>query len=104
MVELLNLKYYDEDVWKQITDTMCRKHKINNLYYASYFYETMIKLNNDPNNPNFKKFDEKIELFAKKYFNEDRRWRYNVEEGRFRTLEELIERREESKQDDYYTT
>lgn len=81
---------------------MCRKKKINNIYRAGYFYETLLKLNKDPNTPMFKKLDEKIETFGKKYFPEDRLWRYNLEEGRMRTLDELIERREESKQDDVY--
>lgn len=35
------------------------------------------------------------------HFNEDRRWRYNLEEGRMFTLSELIARREDANIDDY---
>jgi len=43
---------------------MCRKKRINNIYRASLFYETMINMNKDPNNPMFKKLDDKIKKFA----------------------------------------
>mmetsp|Transcript_37088 Transcript_37088/g.26998 ORF Transcript_37088/g.26998 Transcript_37088/m.26998 type:complete len:98 (+) Transcript_37088:738-1031(+) len=85
-----------------MTDTMIRKKNVNNITFAGYFYSTMFNMNKDPKNPFFKKLDEKIEKFGAKHFNEDRRWRYNLEEGRFRSLQELIDRREESNQDDFY--
>jgi len=42
-----------------------------------------------------------IKHLQDKHFNQDRKWRYNLEEGRFRTLDELIERRELPKYEDY---
>jgi len=58
------LQYYDEEIWTKMTDTMCRKKKINNIYRAATFYEAMLKLNKDPDTPMFKKLDKKIETFA----------------------------------------
>jgi hypothetical protein len=57
-------------------------------------------MNQDPKNPFFMKLDKNISELVEKHFNVDRRWRYNLEEARWKTFDELIERREESKHDD----
>jgi len=64
----------------------------------------MKKYNSDPESVYFKKLDDKIEKFKEKHYTVNRQWRYDWNEGRPRTLKELIARREESKIDDFLTS
>lgn len=41
-----------------------------------------------------------MDTLIKKHYTEDRKWRYDVENRRMRTLQELIDRREECGPDD----
>jgi len=54
----------------------------------------MVKFNTDPKSQFFKKLDENIAQFKEKHYNVDREWRYNFDDGKMRTLQELIDRRE----------
>lgn len=47
------LKFFDEELWTRIIKSFKTKHIINNLYYLSHFYETLLKMNKDPSNPFF---------------------------------------------------
>ena len=91
-----DLEYYDEELWHKLAEAVSRKNIINNIYYYDNFYKIFNELNNDPSKPFFKKFDSVVALLAVKHYTKDREWRYTHEDGgRFRTLRELIARREE---------
>ena len=57
-------------------------------------------MNKDPKNPFFQKLDEPIKVLVKKYFNEDRAWKYDLEKCRFKTYDEIVARREDCKFED----
>lgn len=57
-------------------------------------------MNKNPKNPFFQKLDEPIKILVDKYGTKDRQWKYNFEECRFRTYEELVARREDCKYED----
>jgi hypothetical protein len=102
MVEYFTeLEYYDVDIWNKIIETIKHKKKIANLHFFSCFWEKFSNMNKDPNNPFFKKMDDILDHMKKRHFNNDRNWRYNLEEGRWRTYDELVARREESKYEDF---
>ena len=60
----------------------------------------MVKYNTDPKSQFFKKLDGNIAQFKEKHYNVDREWRYNFDDGKMRTLQELIDRRETAQIDD----
>ena len=60
----------------------------------------MRKLNEDANGPFFQKLDENIKTLKDKHYTADRKWRYDFEGQHLYTLEEMIAKRETSKQDD----
>lgn len=99
--ELHFLGYYDEEIWNKIVDTSIQKIKINNTHYWSTIYETLCQMNDDENCPFHKKLGQKIEELVKKHFTEDRKWRYDLEKRGMRSLQELIDKRDESKITDH---
>lgn len=104
MKEMEHLNYWDKDIWQQCFDSIGRKKRINNIYYLSYFNEVMKRANSDPSNPFFEKLDDNIKHLKEKHYNVNRQWRYDFDNGRFYTLDELIAKRENSKQDDLMFT
>jgi hypothetical protein len=62
----------------------------------------MLKFNQDPKSGFFKKLDGDIEKF-KTHLTVNREWRYNFNTGKLRSLQELIDNRDNSKQDELVT-
>lgn len=86
MHELEELDLIDEDIFARCFATIGNKKRINNMAFFSYFNETMIKYNNDPNSPFFKKLDANIAQLKEKHYNTNREWRYNFDKGEMRPL------------------
>ena len=101
MHELEYLEYYDKDVWQKCFDTIGHKKRINNLTFLDYFNKTMRKYNEDPKSPFFQQLDSNIAQLKEKHYNVNRQWRYNFDACEMRPLQELIDRRETSKIDDF---
>ena len=100
MKEMEHLEFYDEELWQACFDTISHKKSIQNLTFFAYFNESMTKFNTDPKSPFFKKLDDNIKTLKDKHYSANREWRYDAAEGRMRTLDELVGRREEAKIDD----
>ena len=100
MQELEHLNYYDEQIWQACFDTIGHKKRINNLTFFGYFHDVMLRFNADPKSPFFQKLDDAIKHLKDKHYTTNREWRYDFHEGRLRSLQELIDRREEAKIDD----
>jgi hypothetical protein len=62
----------------------------------------MLKFNQDPKSGFFKKLDGDIEKL-KTHLTVNREWRYNFNTGKLRSLQELIDNRDNSKQDELVT-
>ena len=60
----------------------------------------MVRHNRNPESPYFQKLDENIESYKAKHYNVNREWRYNFDSGEMRPYEDLLDRRENSKQDE----
>ena len=99
--ELHLLGYYDEELWMKLIDTAINKTKINNTHFWQVIYETLSEMNDDEKCPMYKKLTSKIDELVKKHFTKDRQWRYSLEKREMRSLQELIDRREESKIEDH---
>ncbi|CDW79677.1 UNKNOWN [Stylonychia lemnae] len=100
--QLETLGYFDEEIWVKAADTLCHKKRINNIYFFDMFYTRFTKYNNDPKNPLFKKLDKQIQTIVDRHYTLDRKWRYTLEDGgRLRTLQELIDVREEPQLEDF---
>ena len=89
-------------MYEQLFVTLGRKKRIQNIAFLEYFHNIMLKHNEDPKSPFFKKLDDNISQLKEKHMNVNREWRYDFALGRMRTYQELIDRREESKIDDAY--
>jgi hypothetical protein len=79
--EFHHLGYFDEELWTKIVDTAIGKKKINNTHYWATIYETLRKIDTDESCPLKGKFTSKIDELVKKHYTEDRKWRYNLENG-----------------------
>jgi len=101
MVELEHLEYWDKDIWRRCFDTVGHKKRINNLTFFAYFHKMMRFFNEDPKSPLFQTLDGDIAKLQEKHLNANREWRYNFAKGEVRPLQELIDRREEAKPDDF---
>jgi len=58
------------------------------------------RLNKDPKGPFFQKLDENLTKYKEKHYTANRLWRYNWDAVKWRTIDEIIERREDAKPDD----
>ncbi len=101
LAEFHFLGYYDEELWTKIIDTAINKTKINNTHYWQTIHQTLCEMNDDEKCPMYKKLTPKIDELVKKHFTKDREWRYSLENRGMRSLQDLIDRREESKIDDH---
>jgi hypothetical protein len=80
-----------------IVDSAINKKKINNTHYWAIIYETLRQFDSDADHPLKGKFTAKIDELVKRHYTEDRRWRYNLENGgSWYTLEEMQNKREDS--------
>ena len=100
MKELDDLDYHDEEIWQKCWDTIGNKKRINNLTFLAYFNEMMQRFNTDPKSPFYQKLDGNIAKLKEKHYNSDREWRYNFEAAEFRSIHEIISKREELKWED----
>lgn len=98
--EFEHLEYWDKDLWLKCFDTVLHKKRLNNLTFFAFFHKTMLKMNDEPSSPLFKQLDDHIAKLKKQHYTQNREWRYNFAEAQIRPLQELIDRREESKIDD----
>jgi hypothetical protein len=101
-IEFPRVKFFDKEIWDLLIDDAIHKKRINNLHFFTAFHTTFVQMNADPENPYFGKLDDKITELKKRHYTEDRAWRYNFDEGRWRTLPELIDRRDDFKIEDSY--
>lgn len=56
----------------------------------------MVMLNNDKDKPFYGKFNEEIDTYMKRHYNQDRKWKYDAEKLQKNSLQDLIDRREEA--------
>lgn len=72
------------------------------MYFFQDFYTIFKEVNEDPKNPLYNKYTEFLAKFTKRYYthNIDWKWRYNIEENRFKTYQELIDARDNIKWED----
>ena len=103
--ELHHIEWFDKDVWTLICKTTSEKSRINNTHDFDLILRLMTDINTGCNGKckHLKGIATKfIETFLKKHYNEnvDRKWRYDAENRRWRSLQELIDRREETGQND----
>jgi len=103
MHELEHIEFYDEDIWQKCFDTISHKKRINNLTFLDYFNQTMRRFNSNPKGAFFKKLDSHIEKLGS-HMNANRKWRYDFENARLYSLDELIARRDDTKYGDSVTT
>lgn len=95
--ELNLIGWYDKEVWMLIFKTTAEKKRINNTHDFDLILNLMHHVNT--NVPALKgKAQPFIDTFLKKQYSEnvDRKWRYDAENRRWRTLQELIDRRDET--------
>ena len=84
--ELHQLGYYDKEVWMLIFKTTSEKTRINNTHDFDLILNIMHEVNSLPELKG--KAQPFIDTFLKKQYSEniDRKWRYDAENRRFRTL------------------
>ena len=103
--ELDFIGWYDEEVWAKIFDTAIEKKKINNLHDFRLVHGLMHKLNTANRESHAShlngKFDTQIGKLLEKHYTPDRLWKYNSETRELRSLQELIERREDARMEDH---
>jgi hypothetical protein len=95
------LNYSHEKLDARIIETIMNKKRINNLHFFQSFLRKMRTLNEDPSSPFFQQLDEKLAKYKEKHYTVNRKWRFDWDRMENRSLQELIDRREEAKQDDY---
>ena len=88
------MEFYDEEMWRVALKKLEAKIRFTNLLLIQDFYDVILKSKNSGKNPIdltkiIKKLQDKLRSRV------DFRWRYNVEENRFYTFEELKAKREE---------
>ena len=92
---LLKMKYYDQDVWGAMWPSVfiTRRYRMED---ETFILESAVKLNDDPEFYNFQKLGEVIEKLEMRIRNnpEHREWRYNLEEHRYKTFEEMLAQRD----------
>ena len=103
MKEMEHLEFMDSDIWQKCFDTISHKKRINNLTFLDYFNQVLRKFNSDPKGAFFKKLDSNIEKLGN-HMNQNRKWRYDFENAKMYSLDELIARREETKYGDTVTS
>jgi hypothetical protein len=101
MTEMHELKYYDKEIWTLMSESVGKQGKIQNVYFFENFHQIMSKLNTDPSSPLFELMTADIEAFVKKHYNKNRAWRYNLEEARMRTYQELVANRDNCNEADF---
>lgn len=92
--EFAHIQYWDEELWLKIAETAIGKKKINNTHYFHSGYRGLCLINEQPGFEG--KFTEYIDKLVNKHYTEDRKWRYSLEKRNWYTLQDLIDRREES--------
>lgn len=90
----------DEEILKNTFKTIGQKKRINNLTFFEFFHNLMLRHNRNPESPMFQKLTPNIEAFKEKHYNANREWRYNFDAGEIRPYQDLLDRRENSKQDE----
>lgn len=102
--EFHNLRYYDADLWQLIITTAIQKKKINNTHYFAAIHGSMSQMNEDPDSGFKGKLTAQLEELVKKHYTEDRKWRYSLENSDWRSLQEVIDRREDCKKENTFIT
>jgi len=98
--EFIHIQYYDQELWSKIAETTLQKKKINNTHDFKIIHSSLCFLNEDKEAGFEGQFTEQIEKLVEKHYTVDRKWRYCLEKRDWRTLQELIDRRDECKQTD----
>lgn len=104
--EFNELQWYDEDVWNKIFKTVLSKKYMQNLHFFQEHIDIWKEVNETaisyPTNPFTGQLDDKINQMKIYWDNSpDYQWRYNWEEKRFRTYEELKAMRNRAKREDF---
>lgn len=84
----------------KIAETTLQKRKINNTHDFKIIHSSLSFLNENTEAGFEGKFTAQIDELVKKHYTVDRKWRYCLEKRDWRSLQELIDRREECKQSD----
>jgi hypothetical protein len=93
--EFLNIQYYDKELWLKIAETAIGKKKINNSHYWQTIHSCLTKLNADKESGLQGVFTDHLTKLVEKHYSADRKWRYNIETAEMRSLQELIDRRDD---------
>ena len=102
MFETHKLRWYDEQVWEKIVDTLIGKKRINAYKDFQKAHQTLTYMNEDTEHCKLAgTLGEKIDAFMAKHYTEDRQWKYCDKRRMERPLQELVDRREEAKLEDY---
>ena len=94
------MKWFDEEVWTRLVNTFIHKKKINNTHHFRTFHRTISEVNEDPTTGLEGKFTEQLEELVKRHYTTDREWRYDLEKRDWRSMQDLIDRREDCKLED----
>ena len=100
IIEFEYLQYFDEEIWQKMFDSIGNKKAMQNIYLLDFFLKFLHRYNDNPNLPFFKKLDKNIKRMQEKHMTVNREWRYNFDAVEFRSLDELIARRDDYKIDD----
>lgn len=99
--EFAKIKYYDEEIFTKLIDTIICKNKIQNLYFFDTFHNFMNYVNENPKFTLYGKLNGKIKEFEDKHYSQDFQWRYCNVERRIRTHKELVARRDDIPWEDH---
>lgn len=93
--QLLRMEFYDKELWELALSPLEKRVRFKNILIIHGLYDTLLKSQQSGKNPiNLSNVLEKLR--NKLQSRVDFRWRYNVEENRFYTFQEL-----KAKRDDY---
>lgn len=92
----MNVNYLDEEVWDKLIRDTVNCIRICNIEFYDIMLRGLNWYHNHPQSPKFQKLSKEIESFkARITKNENRNWKYDAENNRWRTYEDLLRLREE---------
>lgn len=100
MVEMHLMKWYDEEVWTKLVTSYIQKKKINNTHYFRTFHRTISEINENEKTGLQGKFTEQLNELVKRHYTTDREWRYDLEKRDWRSMDDLVARRDDCKLED----
>jgi len=86
------MEYFDKELWDRLFAFILQKRNLTTVPYIIYYYEQMIRMNENEKCPFYKKLDDKVKFFKDYIINNKKDWDYDVNERRPLKYEEWIER------------